>query len=322
MSKQRTANSIEAGASRGQASTIPHAIRKLSSPVRSRLLKVSMGRHVLPDLYVKHGVEPEDRMVPAGTRGDHKTVDAGVGALRAKSCENPADDTDLPARTGSRAALRVVEIEMLLAALTQPGDGWRTMVEGLVERWGSRALIRDQVLIPAARQLGELWCEDEASFVDVTIGLVRVTQALDMLPEPARDGPGPHIVLAPFPGEQHRFGVDVLAELLRESGWRCTVRLDETQADLARAIGRIAPDIVGISFSAPRMARFAEGLTQRLSASGSRPFLVAGGAGAEASEQLLRASGFDAVMQGAADPVSWLTNFMGERTDAMHAAAS
>lgn len=81
-----------------------------------------------------------------------------------------------------------------------------------------------ELLAPAARMLGEMWEEDRVSFADVTVALCRLhdvmrnlgagqLQATDTLPQ------GRRALLVPMPGEQHTFGLVMVADFFRRAGW-------------------------------------------------------------------------------------------------------
>ncbi len=80
------------------------------------------------------------------------------------------------------------------------------------------------LLAPAARRLGTLWEDDSLSFVDVTIGLLRLHQILralgpDFRAQAAPERQGRRALLAPAPGEQHSFGLAMVTEFFRRAGW-------------------------------------------------------------------------------------------------------
>lgn len=80
------------------------------------------------------------------------------------------------------------------------------------------------LLAPAARRLGEQWEDDSLSFVDVTIGLLRLHQVMRALApefraEAAPQRPGRRALLVPAPGEQHSFGLAMVTEFFRRAGW-------------------------------------------------------------------------------------------------------
>lgn len=77
---------------------------------------------------------------------------------------------------------------------------------------------------PAARILGEMWCNDDCSFYDVTVGTGRIQRLVrevshQFLGEPPFPGSTGRILLACASGEQHSLGVAILAEYFVRDGW-------------------------------------------------------------------------------------------------------
>ncbi len=90
------------------------------------------------------------------------------------------------------------------------------------------------LLANSARRLGEMWEREACSFVDVTIALNRLHQILreheTSNPPPSPDCiESPSIFLMPAPGEQHIFGMLILAEHFREQGWRVDIEFTQTE---------------------------------------------------------------------------------------------
>ncbi|MBV9538174.1 MAG: cobalamin B12-binding domain-containing protein [Acidisphaera sp.] len=81
------------------------------------------------------------------------------------------------------------------------------------------------LLAPAARRLGEMWVDDSLDFTQVTVGVGRLQHVLHHLRgrfgvEPSV-GPGSRCaLLAPTPGEQHTFGLAMVADFFTLAGWR------------------------------------------------------------------------------------------------------
>jgi methanogenic corrinoid protein MtbC1 len=80
------------------------------------------------------------------------------------------------------------------------------------------------LLAPVARYLGELWEDDLCDFTDVTLGLGHLQKMLRDLNKEAEQARnlksnGLSILLVPTPGEQHTFGLAMVAELFRKQGW-------------------------------------------------------------------------------------------------------
>ena len=98
-------------------------------------------------------------------------------------------------------------------------------VETVRQRGASLEAVCLCLLAPAARELGLLWEEDECDFMQVTVGLCRLHHLLRELspgfhfesvePKTARN-----ILLAPVPGDQHTFGITLVAQFLRQAGWQ------------------------------------------------------------------------------------------------------
>jgi methanogenic corrinoid protein MtbC1 len=80
------------------------------------------------------------------------------------------------------------------------------------------------LLAPAARQLGELWEDDERDFTEVTLGLAELHKILHVLPSMSELHKqyvpnGLTILLMPSPGDQHTFGLAMVAEFFQRDGW-------------------------------------------------------------------------------------------------------
>ena len=113
-----------------------------------------------------------------------------------------------------------------------------------------------ELLAPAARHLGDLWSEDLCSFAEVTIGMVRLHNGLRLLGAAARPGARVlrrhRILLAPAPGEQHFFGLAMLAVFFRQSGWAVTLLPDGGELAVRDALRRCWFGILGISLGSER----------------------------------------------------------------------
>lgn len=110
------------------------------------------------------------------------------------------------------------------------------------------------VMTPTARKLGEMWANDECSFVEVTVGvshLQRLTRDFSPLyqsdiPKSRHAG---RILLAAVSGEQHTFGLSLLCEVFRRAGWEVTETPAHSHADFTQLMAAQAYDIVGFSLS-------------------------------------------------------------------------
>ncbi|MEM6665318.1 MAG: cobalamin B12-binding domain-containing protein [Pseudomonadota bacterium] len=81
-----------------------------------------------------------------------------------------------------------------------------------------------EVLPETARRLGDQWCDDTLSFADVTLGLSRLQRfvrdhQMARIRSTRLGEPVGRVLLAPFPGEQHTFGLQLVGKVFGEAGW-------------------------------------------------------------------------------------------------------
>jgi methanogenic corrinoid protein MtbC1 len=120
------------------------------------------------------------------------------------------------------------------------------------------------LLVPTARLLGEMWNADYCTFTDVTIGLWRLQQLVHKLSpvflndaEPPRDGR--RLLLVPEPGEQHTFGLIMVAEFFRRAGWSVWDQPLTSRPELLEVVRREHFAVVGLSIgSVERLDALAE----------------------------------------------------------------
>ena len=110
------------------------------------------------------------------------------------------------------------------------------------------------LLAPVARYLGELWEEDLCDFTDVTLGLGHLQKMLRDLNKEAEQSRnlksnGLSILLVPTPGEQHTFGLAMVAELFRKQGWDVLGGPYDLGDSPQALTGHRAFDVVGFSLA-------------------------------------------------------------------------
>jgi methanogenic corrinoid protein MtbC1 len=125
-------------------------------------------------------------------------------------------------------------VRLLLAHDTGVASAY---VETVRQRGASLEMICLDLLAPAARELGTLWEADECDFMQVTVGLCRLHQVLrDLSPafgiEDFEHETDRRILLSPYPGDQHTFGITVVAQFLRRAGWDVWHEFPRTNAEL------------------------------------------------------------------------------------------
>ena len=110
------------------------------------------------------------------------------------------------------------------------------------------------LLAPAARYLGALWEDDLCDFTDVTIGLGRLQKMLHELSAQFEKYKNPvsnglRILLVPTPGEQHTFGLAMVAEFFQRDGWAVTGGPYDLHDDPVTLVKREKYDVVGFSLA-------------------------------------------------------------------------
>jgi methanogenic corrinoid protein MtbC1 len=112
------------------------------------------------------------------------------------------------------------------------------------------------LLAPAARLLGQWWEDDVCDFATVTLGVLHLRRIREaMVPRLMQDAlplrPGaPSILLAPVPGEQHIFGLEMVADFFRRAGWHALVVPVRSIVDLTGLLRREHVDMLGLTSGA------------------------------------------------------------------------
>jgi len=133
----------------------------------------------------------------------------------------------------------------------------RGIADRVIVQCGSRDALLHGLLTPAARLLGEMWEQDAADFMTVTLGVYRLDQ---IMKETAAAGLGPailsghdhRILLLPAPGEQHSFGLGMVADAFREGGWCVRSGPAVSRQKLLRLVRDEWFDVVGLSVTSER----------------------------------------------------------------------
>lgn len=148
--------------------------------------------------------------------------------------------TSLRSSSAPRRALDQEDVQELTRLLIDHDAAIAaSYVEAIHHEGASMKSICLGLLAPAARELGWLWEQDRADFVQVTVGLCRLHEVLRGLSRTLRidrSAPerGQSVLLVPSPGEQHTFGLLMVAEFFRRAGWEVATeypaRIDELLA--------------------------------------------------------------------------------------------
>ena len=131
-------------------------------------------------------------------------------------------------------------------------SAWVEPVERLRSAGCSLESIYLDLLAPAARELGDLWTQDLCSFSDVTIGTGRLQQLIRHLnprlgEEIDIQHDGRRALLLPAPGEQHTFGITMVADFFTREGWEVVGGVSRPGLDPVALVSKEWFDVVGFS---------------------------------------------------------------------------
>lgn len=194
----------------------------------------------------------------------------------------------------------------LWTVMNGSADACRSFVATLIDRGVPREAIFLDLLSGAARRLGDLWDEDLCDFTDVTIGLCRLHQVLreqcsQYENELTVSQEAPSVLLTTAVGEQHVFGVVMVAEFFRREGWSVWCDPATSLEDLRTLVAREWFDPIGISASTGVLAAtIAEEIAAlKLSSRNKNVSVIVGGRLFSEDPDLARKVGADATT---ADP--------------------
>jgi methanogenic corrinoid protein MtbC1 len=186
-------------------------------------------------------------------------------------------------------------------------------VETVLERGTNLEAICLDLLAPAARELGLLWEEDECDFMQVTVGLCRLHQILrNIAPELPMESPipGPErgILLAAVPGEQHTFGITLVAQFLMQAGWDVWQEFPRCNSDILEIVRLNWFTVVGLSIgSDTRLEELSALIKDIRAASRNREIgILAGGPVLVQRPELAAALGADATAADGQQTVRWM----------------
>jgi methanogenic corrinoid protein MtbC1 len=138
------------------------------------------------------------------------------------------------------------------AVLADNEGAWQQTIERLSAQGVTIEAIYLDLLTPAARELGRMWEDDDVLFSDVTVGVGRLQRLMRRLSpafgrEVDHPSDGRRALLLPAPGEQHTFGLAMVAEFFRRGGWDVICDLDGKASDPVSLVRGEWFDVVGIS---------------------------------------------------------------------------
>lgn len=153
----------------------------------------------------------------------------------------------------------------------------------------------------AARLLGELWVEDKASFVDVTVAASRLQSLYRAQPGPLRRNAinraiplGKSVLMVVPEHEQHSLGAFVAADEMRRKGVWVHMGIALTVDELADLVSAARFSMVGLSVGSHKAIESATEIVDYLRAKvADLPPIVIGGVAAEDSRFVEETTGAD-----------------------------
>ena len=161
-----------------------------------------------------------------------------------------------PAETAEQAEPSAVERFAILALGNDDGAAF-AHVEALLAQGASVESVFLDLLAPAARQFGTQWETDATDFASVTLAVGRLQQIMrrlgeDFFNEGGHGHGGESVLLTIIPGEQHSFGLSMVAEFFRRAGWNLCTGPFSSHRELTSLVHDHWFDIVGFSVSSDR----------------------------------------------------------------------
>jgi len=154
--------------------------------------------------------------------------------------------------SGVPATTQVDTDELAELLLTKDAVAATAFIELLRLRGATPEALYIGILSDAARRLGALWEDDRCDFAQVTIGVGHLQQVARGLAPSFHDAAvhraeAHRILLLPVQGEQHSFGLLLLAEFFRRAGWDVAGGPISTGCDPVDLVRRTWFDILGFS---------------------------------------------------------------------------
>jgi methanogenic corrinoid protein MtbC1 len=179
-----------------------------------------------------------------------KTLEAEV-IPRLVEAHRSASESILVAAGSASPTVAEVEAFVQLALGTNENAAIQFVDERL-EKGLSVEAVCLELLAPAAAQLGVMWEEDVCDFNAVTLGVGRLQKVLYMLsPSFVSDACFPanahRIALVSAPGEQHTFGLSMVAEFFLQAGWDVMVGHGGARDEAVDLAGQQWFDVIGFS---------------------------------------------------------------------------
>ncbi|MEM8958491.1 MAG: cobalamin-dependent protein [Pseudomonadota bacterium] len=163
---------------------------------------------------------------------------------------------DVPAPATFTPSAQEVE-RLCLALMSDDPTAGASLIEEITDGGATLEEVYLKYLAPAARQFGERWEVDQASFFQVTVGIGRIFAILRALNSTSQFALLPNsrsALFAAVPGETHLLGIRMAADLFRQKGWDIELALDLSHDALLEYVTRSGHRVIGLSAAGPHSA--------------------------------------------------------------------
>ena len=171
-------------------------------------------------------------------------------------------------------AARVADLDATVATLSEAAilpdpAPFAQAVDRLIRQGIGTDTLIDIVLPETARRLGQHWCDDRLSFLDVTVGSARVQDALVAATRRARPaGPPPPdqpqaAIIVPL-GEDHRIGAIAACHAFERRGVRMRLIVGQPEDALAETLREDGFVFAGFSVSSAKAMDLTTSLVENL----------------------------------------------------------
>lgn len=165
---------------------------------------------------------------------------------------HPLAEDCLPLSTPANGQVSLENVRAFAQLVLEPDENVaHACIDAMRTSGISVETIYTDLLAPVARYLGELWEDDLCDFTQVTVGLGRLQQVLRELSpafgQSSANTSCNRVLLLPGPGEQHTFGLVMVAEFFRRAGWDVGGGAWEAGADPVVMVKSEWFDVVGFS---------------------------------------------------------------------------
>ena len=168
------------------------------------------------------------------------------------------------------ASVSSAQVEQLCSILRRGDDDEALAYVAELRSLGvSRDTLYLDLLAPAARWFGVAWENEEADFIEVTVGLRRLQKiarefSQERVAQIEAPLAGRRALIVALPGEQHVFGSQLVGDMLREARWDVWDAPGGSEADIITLVQHEWFAVVGLSISSSEHLNPLSGLIRRI----------------------------------------------------------